>query len=52
VARRTAVARNDAEVALLPGTVHDDAGLVAVAAAGHRLRRDLTHPPERDPVAP
>ncbi|MFO7960189.1 MAG: DUF4350 domain-containing protein [Nitriliruptoraceae bacterium] len=48
VARRTAVTREDAEVALLPSPVHDDAGLVALAAAGHRLRRDLTHPPERD----
>lgn len=52
VGRRTAVAAEDAEVALVPGAVQDDAGLVAVAAAGYRLRRDLTHPPEREPVAP
>ncbi|MFO7777163.1 MAG: DUF4350 domain-containing protein [Nitriliruptoraceae bacterium] len=51
VARRTAVSRDDAELALLPGAVPDDAALVAVAAAGHRLRRDLTHPPEHDHAA-
>jgi hypothetical protein len=51
VARRTAVARDDAEVALLPGAVRDDAGLVAVAAAGRHLRRDLTRPPEHEVVA-
>lgn len=48
VAGRTAVARDDAEVALLPGAVHDDADLVEVAAAGHRLHRDLLRPAERD----
>jgi hypothetical protein len=50
VVRRTAVAHADAEVALLSGMVRDDAGLVAVAAAGRCLRRDLTRPPEHEAV--
>jgi len=45
VLRRSAVAHEDAEVALLPGEVDDDASLVAVAAAGRRLRADLTRGP-------
>ncbi len=52
VARRTSVPREDAEVALLPRAVGDDAGLVAVAAAGRRLRRDLLHPSEHGAIAP
>ncbi|TVR17211.1 MAG: DUF4350 domain-containing protein [Nitriliruptor sp.] len=51
VLRRSAVAEEDAEVALLPGGVDDDAGLVAVAAAGRRLRADLTRAPS-DPTDP
>ena len=51
VLRRSAVAQEDAEVALLVGEVDDDEGLVAVAAAGRRLRADLTHPPS-DPADP
>jgi hypothetical protein len=50
VVRRTAVAHADAEVALLSGMVRDDAGLVAVAAAGRCLRRDLTRPSEHEAV--
>jgi hypothetical protein len=51
VLRRSAVAQEDAEVALLPGEVDDDAGLVAVAAAGRRLRADLTRAPS-EPTGP
>ncbi len=45
VRRRSAVAQQDAEVALLPGGVDDDASLVAVAAASRRLRADLARLP-------
>ena len=51
VLRRSAVAQEDAEVALLPGEVDDDADLVAVAAAGRRLRADLTRAPS-EPTGP
>ena len=49
VAARTAVTVEDAHRALVPAEVGDDAGLVAVAAAGARLRAGLTRAPAGPP---